>query len=615
MSEAATARVQQAEAPKANRTGAVGLQRQCACGQHTFAGEECHECQKRRMALDASPVNRPAPASLERSVGPAAAVNPFSNARLGHDFSRVRARTDVLPARESRESQDDRDSDAATVDASQADTKDEVAGAENASPALLAEDDAADLQPGQMRKSEFLAQLHLAVRATVEAGLRGTGRSTDGCPYLEFWFGYYEHKSSARVERAIHRYAPEADRAATASEYTALISERVGRSVDRWARTGELTGLPEGIPLRMPGGAGMLGAIGRLASGTSGLFFKERKGGARNAEDPLAIQAQLGEGRPLDSGVRSRMEHAFGQSFSQVRAHTDAEAATLSSRLNARAFTIGEHLSFGRGEYRPGTLVGDALIAHELAHVVQQSGHASSVAPMEMRGAGYKVLEEDADAAAVGVVASLWGGTSSALANMASGASPRLRSGLRLSRCGATCPTDIQLAQLHPVPLTEDHVRRGWRTGWGAVAEMTVSDAKGSNFNGASIHENLNPGANTCTGVENCENTHGMGGAGGATFEVGSGLGPSEKFSCGPPFLVPSLIFPAKKNTFYDCHLAGFGSSKLHALGLQTCRQDCQQYYDCNGSRIGSNNFTITRDFSQDVINGVDVTRIGLAKA
>jgi hypothetical protein len=456
-----------------------------------------------------------------------------------------------------------------------------------------------------MRKSAFLAQLRSTVTASAEARLRATGRSTDDCPYLAFWFAYYERKSSDHVERAIHRYAPETERVADAGEYIALISERVGQSVDRWARTGELSGVPEGIPLPFARHTGLVGVLG-------GLLFKAREGGARNAEDPAVIQARLGDGRPLDTGVRARMEPAFGRSFSHVRTHTDADAAALSSRMNARAFTIGEHVSFARGEYRPGTLVGDALIAHELAHVVQQSGQRSAFAPTASRSVGYDALEADADAAAIGAVSSLWGGTREGAAGSVL---PRLRSGLRLSRCGATCPTDIQVAQLHPVALTADHVQRGWRTGWGAVAEMTVSDAKGTNFNGAKIHENLNPGANTCGNVPNCQNTHGMGGASGATFEVGTGLGPSEPFSCGPPFLVPSLVFPGKRNTFYDCHLAGFGSSRLHAQGLQSCRQDCQQYYDCNGSRIGNNNFTITREFTPDVINGVDVTRIAFNKA
>ncbi len=60
-------------------------------------------------------------------------------------------------------------------------------------------------------------------------------------------------------------------------------------------------------------------------------------------------------------------------------AHTDSNASSVSNRVNARAFTVGNHVAFGGGEYKPGTLAGDALIAHELAHTVQQQGAEGSV--------------------------------------------------------------------------------------------------------------------------------------------------------------------------------------------------------------------------------------------
>ena len=129
------------------------------------------------------------------------------------------------------------------------------------------------------------------------------------------------------------------------------------------------------------------------------------------------------------------MESAFGTSFSHVRAHTDAGAAALSGSLNARAFTVGEHIAFGSGEYKPGTLIGDAIIAHELAHVAQQGRTSSSTASMQKGGTGYSSLEEDADRSAVGAVVSLWSGAKGALATITQNAMPRLRSGLKLQRC------------------------------------------------------------------------------------------------------------------------------------------------------------------------------------
>jgi hypothetical protein len=67
------------------------------------------------------------------------------------------------------------------------------------------------------------------------------------------------------------------------------------------------------------------------------------------------------------------MEPRFGHNFSQVRIHDDAEAAKSAREVNARAYTVGTHTVFGAGQYAPDSFAGQQLIAHELAHVVQQS--------------------------------------------------------------------------------------------------------------------------------------------------------------------------------------------------------------------------------------------------
>src|SRR5207247_6469524 len=149
------------------------------------------------------------------------------------------------------------------------------------------------------------------------------------------------------------------------------------------------------------------------------------------AGSPAVLQAQLNSGTParrLESGVQSRMEMAFGHSFSRVRVHADSHAAQMSSGLNARAFTIGEDVAFAGGEYNPGTLAGDALIAHELAHVIQQGhGAAASTARSETE---YSRLEDDADLSAVGAMVSLWGAGEAKLKAAGARVMPTLRSGL-----------------------------------------------------------------------------------------------------------------------------------------------------------------------------------------
>ncbi len=77
-------------------------------------------------------------------------------------------------------------------------------------------------------------------------------------------------------------------------------------------------------------------------------------------------------GDPLPQAVRRYFEPRFGQDFSRVRIHTGAEPAQASQEIGARAFTVGEHISFASDAYHPQTQEGRRLLAHELTHVVQQ---------------------------------------------------------------------------------------------------------------------------------------------------------------------------------------------------------------------------------------------------
>lgn len=307
---------------------------------------------------------------------------------------------------------------------------------ETPAAALIVDDSATDLQPGQLPKTEFLRQLEVAVCAEAEAALAGTEHSGTGCPYLTFWFSYYQEQSSTHIENVIHRYAPETQGATTAAQYVTLIAARVRRGIERWAATGELTDVPEDAP------------IPETAPETAdGVQHKERSTATRPPADPRAVRARLGAGRPLESGVRSRMEHAFGQSFAQVRTHTDPAASRISNEQNARAFTVGRHVAFGAGQYSPGTPVGDALIAHELVHVVQQQNTETTAAQPDAGSShGSRALEEDADRAAVAAVTSAWSDTAEARANQPTSIATSLRSGLRLSRCGPSKKAEEQHA-------------------------------------------------------------------------------------------------------------------------------------------------------------------------
>jgi Domain of unknown function (DUF4157) len=88
---------------------------------------------------------------------------------------------------------------------------------------------------------------------------------------------------------------------------------------------------------------------------------------------PLVRSALSSPGRPLDAQTRAFMEPRFGHDFSAVRVHADDTAARSADAVCAHAYTAGSHIVFGRGQFAPGALGGQRLIAHELTHVIQQS--------------------------------------------------------------------------------------------------------------------------------------------------------------------------------------------------------------------------------------------------
>jgi hypothetical protein len=94
---------------------------------------------------------------------------------------------------------------------------------------------------------------------------------------------------------------------------------------------------------------------------------------------PASVDRLLsGSGRPLDPAIQQDMGHRFGHDFSQVRVHTGAAAEQSALDVNANAYTAGHNIVFGAGRFAPETQEGRRLLAHELTHVVQQSGAKES---------------------------------------------------------------------------------------------------------------------------------------------------------------------------------------------------------------------------------------------
>jgi hypothetical protein len=117
------------------------------------------------------------------------------------------------------------------------------------------------------------------------------------------------------------------------------------------------------------------GAVqGGSAAAAPQVIARKASGGDVDAAHAGAVvdaAASRSVGGPLDSGLQRKMEKSFGQSFADVRVHTDGASARAAKGLNAHAFTVGQDIYFGAGSYDPASRAGERLVAHELAHVAQ----------------------------------------------------------------------------------------------------------------------------------------------------------------------------------------------------------------------------------------------------
>jgi 3D (Asp-Asp-Asp) domain-containing protein len=94
---------------------------------------------------------------------------------------------------------------------------------------------------------------------------------------------------------------------------------------------------------------------------------------------PLCVPPIVGDvlrspGEPLDRAARTFFEPRFGHDFSRVRVHAGAGAAESAKAVGASAYTVGANIVFGSGQFAPSTFTGRQLLAHELAHTIQQGG-------------------------------------------------------------------------------------------------------------------------------------------------------------------------------------------------------------------------------------------------
>ncbi len=171
---------------------------------------------------------------------------------------------------------------------------------------------------------------------------------------------------------------------------------------------------------------------------------------ARPAGEPVRAAAELGEvirspGSPLDPGLRVDMQRRLGHDFRHVRIHTNDGAAGAAAAIGARAFTVGAHVAFAQGEFRPQLSEGRRVLAHELAHVAQAGREPGRGEPRD-RGAvtvtPADAREHDAASRAAAAVNGVPAGGSGRDTGRSSGAAGRVE---RLERPGRDQRLDAYL--------------------------------------------------------------------------------------------------------------------------------------------------------------------------
>jgi hypothetical protein len=162
------------------------------------------------------------------------------------------------------------------------------------------------------------------------------------------------------------------------------------------------------------------------------------------------IQAAHRGGHALDRKVGLQMGQAFGKDFGGVKIHTDAKADLISRSLNASAFTLGQDIFFGKNQYRPTTTGGQKLLAHELTHVVQQTGASGPTVQTKLAvGAVDNHYEQEAERVAQQVTQRL---TTQPQFNRAPGQSPQVQ-----RQTESTPPVQVRLKTAHHATIARSY--------------------------------------------------------------------------------------------------------------------------------------------------------------
>jgi len=127
------------------------------------------------------------------------------------------------------------------------------------------------------------------------------------------------------------------------------------------------------------------GPLRPACEGEESVVVLRKAAGYAGTKVPASVHSVVGSsGAPLPASTRAYFEPRLGMDLGQVRVHTDGVAQQSVRDVNALAYTVGAHIVFDAGRYDPGTSAGQRLLAHELTHVVQQSGRQGA-APVHVQ--------------------------------------------------------------------------------------------------------------------------------------------------------------------------------------------------------------------------------------
>lgn len=266
----------------------------------------------------------------------------------------------------------------------------------------------------------------------------------------------------------------EADRVAHAvmsdSQAAAFSPSTLHQAVQRCACGGSATEPCEKCRGQGKPDEGKAGLLQR-ASGTSQLGGTTAPG--------IVAQVLAESGEPLEAGARTFLEPRFGFSLANIRVHHDAKAAASASSVMARAYATGNHIVFNRGEYTPQSPAGRRLIAHEIAHVVQQ-GAASSEQVVQRQAFG---VHESTFAAAppAGVPAEKWSENAEAAYRKAG----QIEAADAVRRCrGGDCKKILLTSETHTALLLGRHAAKLPLDSSGLPAAHTASGSVSRSVSG-----------------------------------------------------------------------------------------------------------------------------------